>query len=139
MSSIVKPESGSSLRNRLLKNIAGALRYGAQNAPERDELRDMVAFIILSLAQVQESLQATILAWEKRGYWLKADRFQRDWTWVRQSMDELQSALRQDDVESSLPILAELASNLGTIKPSKKAMGAQLWKGAWKSWKKQNF
>jgi len=138
MSRIVKPESGSSLRNQLLKNVASALRYGAQHAPERDELRDMVAFITLSLAQVQDSLHSTVLAWEKRGYWVKADRFQREWTWVRQSMDDLHCVLKQDEVESALPVLAELASNLRTIKPSKKAIDAQLWRGAWKSWQEQN-
>ena len=137
MSRVIRPESGSSLRNRLLKNIANALRYGAQQAPEEDELRDIVAFIALSLVQIQASLQQTTLAWEKRGYWLKADRFQREWNWVERSWNTLHSALIEENLQSTLPVLAELASHLGTVKGSTRGMNAKPWRGAWKIWQNQ--
>ena len=34
------------------------------------------------LEAIDESIEQSVAAWEKRGYWLKADRFRQEWRWA---------------------------------------------------------
>ena len=88
----IKPnESGTTYRNRLTKSIVLAIRKLMQKGqPDRESL-DMAAYVVLALEKISESVNSSATAWEKRDYWLKADRFRMDWAWV----DTRSSVLRQ--------------------------------------------
>jgi hypothetical protein len=46
--------------------------------------KDLVAFIVLSLQEINNTIDSSVEAWEKRGYWIKADRFRMDGTGLKQ-------------------------------------------------------
>ena len=73
MGRIVRTESGATRRRRILNGMAQALRAVAQRAEvSDDETREVLAFLALSLAELDESIEETAGAWERREYWLKA-------------------------------------------------------------------
>jgi hypothetical protein len=52
-----------------------------QGAPDH-ETKDMVAFIILALKEISSGIDQSVAAWEKRGYWVKADKYRLEWQWA---------------------------------------------------------
>ena len=44
---------------------------------------DLVAFIALALLEIDANIEKTVAPWEKRDYWVKADRFRMQWGWAR--------------------------------------------------------
>ncbi|MBP7213708.1 MAG: hypothetical protein KBA03_05690, partial [Anaerolineaceae bacterium] len=72
-------ESGTTLRNRLAKSIVLAIRTLMQKGEPDKESLDMAAFVVLALEKIAESVDQSATAWEKRDFWLKADRFRMEW------------------------------------------------------------
>ena len=42
----------------------------------------LIAFIVLSLMEIERTIAQTTAPWEKREYWVKADQFRSEWKWV---------------------------------------------------------
>jgi hypothetical protein len=97
LSRIIRPESAARARERILQATALAIRHAARQSPSSADRHDILAFIVLALDEISESVDASAAAWEKRGYWLKADRFRRDWIWVEQVKRKIETALRDED------------------------------------------
>lgn len=136
MSRVVHTESPSTLRKRFLREIATVLQSGKEAEVSTAELRDMMAFIVMALKKIDESVDQTCAAWEKRGYWLKADRFRLEWSWVATLAGRMEQQLRQEELQAILPVLGELAAAMTGIQP-KKGDHRDIWKGAWDRWKQQ--
>ncbi len=138
MTRFIKTESGATLRNKLLKSIAITIReLGKQNSVDSNT-KDMIAFIILSLKKVSETVEEAITAWEKRDYWLKADRFRLDWEWTIKTSNGLYSALMADDwviIASLMPVIADKCRN---IKITSRSNTSKIWVGAHNNLNKQN-
>ena len=75
MSRVINPESAGKDRTRLTKAIVLALRELAKQKDVTAETKDLAAFISLALKTISEGIDASVLAWEKRDYWVKADKF----------------------------------------------------------------
>jgi len=133
---IVHTESGSTRRHRILTGVSQALRAAAQHPQVTDgEAREILAFLALSLTELQESVEDTVTAWERRDYWLKADRFRAEWTWVPEIRGRLEAALRRDDMAEARACGMELARVLSDrrLRPPRKA-AERPWRGAWDAW-----
>lgn len=137
MSRVIHTQSPASLRKRLLREIATVLQEGKKSDVKPDQLRDMFAFISLTLTRIEHSVKQTTTAWEKRGYWLKADRFRLEWLWVSQINNKIEPQLHSDEVQAdALILLAELAGYMQSIQPKKRGR-KDVWKGAWSQWNAQ--
>ncbi|MBC8503858.1 MAG: hypothetical protein ISR58_17350 [Anaerolineales bacterium] len=75
MSKVINPNRPGKERDCLRKAVALALREMMKSPEHDDNMRDMAAFIALSLEAISETIETTVTAWEKRDYWVKADRF----------------------------------------------------------------
>src|SRR3954468_10908821 len=82
MSRIINPDSAGKERTQLTKGIILSIRELAKQADPGPESRDMAAFIALALTVISESIDISVAAWEKRGYWVKADKFRMEWLWA---------------------------------------------------------
>ncbi|WP_188645918.1 hypothetical protein [Marinithermofilum abyssi] len=81
-----------------------AIRELAKQQDVTDEARDLAAFISLALQTIYD---VSVLAWEKRGYWVKADRFLMEWMWTGQYADKIKVAIFTNDwgtIAMSMPI-----------------------------------
>lgn len=131
---VFRAESGSSKRNRMLRQIATALRYAAEGQPGREETWDLLAFVVLCLDEIEDTVHRAAEAWERRDYWVKADRYRHTWSWVRTSASGLEQALAASDVEAAMGIAMEIAQAMDGAK-SYKAKHNRPWRGAFSTWR----
>lgn len=129
--SIKTSESGTTYRNRLVKSIVLAIRKLMQKGdPDRESL-DMAAFVVLALEKIAESVDQSATAWEKRDYWLKADRFRMDWAWVEPASLSLKTAVLAQDWGKIATDLIQIAQHLGKVEVAEKNRLGEPWLGAW--------
>lgn len=77
-------KSGSAGKDRILleKGIIIAIRELSKQSDVDDLTRDILAYVSLSLNAIGETIDESVAAWEKRGYWIKADRYRMEWSWA---------------------------------------------------------
>ena len=131
MTTIKDNESGAVIRSRLSKSIVKALRLLMQKQKPDSESRDLAAYIILALEKIAESVETTASAWEKRDYWLKADRFRQEWAWCEARSQALAEALRADDWAGVAQELALIGQALRGVEVSANNRLGKPWVGAW--------
>jgi len=118
-------------RNQLTRATVLALRELAQQSEPNLKSQDLVAFMIITLEQINQTVEDSVLAWEKRGYWIKADRYRLDWSWTLKISKDLRQALQGEDWEKVAQSCVDLASKLNSVKlPKRHALGTP-WDGAW--------
>ncbi len=137
MSRIINPDSAGKERTRLTKAIVLAVRGLAQQTEPGVETRDLAAFIALALAIVAGTIDVSVAAWEKRDYWVKADRFRMDWAWAGHLAEKMRRAVQTDDWDTVAEVAALTAQKLNNITvPAGNRLGKP-WVGAWEELKKR--
>jgi hypothetical protein len=97
-----------------------------------DLTKDLAAYVALSLDDINGTIEASVGAWEKRGYWVKADKFRLEWEWAGQYGKTMADALLKDDWATVAMTSAKIAQKLGKITvPERNRLGTP-WVGAWK-------
>lgn len=130
MSRIYSPDSTGKERSRLSKTIVLALRELMKQSEPDDLTRDITAYVILALEKVAGNIDASVEAWEKRGYWVKADRFRLDWDWAGSSAAKLRQALSVEDWGTIAVTAAQVAQKLNKVDvPQRHRLGTP-WVGA---------
>ncbi len=137
LSRVVNTESNNTSRKRYLQSVATAIRYASENQIDEQELRDILAFLILALREINELNEKTVSAWEKRGYWVKADRYRIQWAWVNDGLILLDTNLKRNDVQSCMSAAASLAQHLTDINLTKRNRSSKPWLNAWELWNEQ--
>jgi len=132
MSRVINPESAGKERTRLTKAIVLAIRELAKQSEPGKEARDLAAFIALALQAIAEGIDISVAAWEKRDYWVKADRFRMEWAWSGQLGGQMRQAVLSDDWASVAMLSAQIAQKLNKIKVSENHRMGTPWVGAWK-------
>jgi hypothetical protein len=131
MGRVINTENIATDRTRLMKAMSIALRQLAGRGGFDSEARDLAAFLVLALEGVAAGVERSVLPWEKRGYWLKADRFRMDWAWVEPAARNLRTALLSEDIGGVAASIATLADKLKNVEvPAKHRLGTP-WVGAW--------
>ena len=137
LSRIINPESSGKERTRLTKAIVLAVRELAQQTGPGVESCDLAAFIVLALGIVAETIDISVAAWEKRGYWVKADKFRMDWDWAAQFSEKLRIALLAEDWAGVAQVATQTAMRLNKITVPVGHRLGRPWVGAWEELKKR--
>lgn len=133
MSRIINPDSAGKERTRLSKAVVLAIRDLAQQPGPGPESRDLAAFVALALSAISEGIEVSVAAWEKRGYWVKADKFRMDWAWSGRQAEKMRRALLEDDWAAIAQAAALVAQKLNKITvPAGHRLGKP-WVGAWQA------
>lgn len=131
MSRVINPESAGKLRNNLTRAVVLAIRELMKQPEPNAESHDLAAFIVLALEEIAGTIDVSVQAWEKRDYWVKADRFRMDWNWSGTLARELRSALQDENWGRIAEIAARVAQKLGKITiPQRNRIGTP-WIGAY--------
>ncbi len=131
MSRVINTNNPTKLRNQSRRTIAELLRQISQK-PEIDiEARDMAAAIVFMLNDINMSVEQTVSAWEKRGYWMKAERFLREWEWAREAAANFDDVLRNEAWDLLPRLLADLFPQFTDIQVKKMTRPTSNWKGAY--------
>jgi len=128
---VIHTSSAGKDRDQLTKAIVVALNELAKKGALSEERRDLAAFIYLSLQAISETIDPTVEAWEKRGYWVKADRYRMEWSWTGQATQQMKEALFADDWERIAQLTDQIGEKLTRVKVSPHHRLGQPWVGAW--------
>ncbi|MFQ6100236.1 MAG: hypothetical protein ACE5OS_03225 [Anaerolineae bacterium] len=112
MSRIVATESPGQVRRQHRRTIAEALRRLAQKSQFDGEAKDLAALIVFSLHGIADTVEQTVEAWEKRDYWMKAERFREEWRWLEPAADELSTVIYEGRWNQLPSVLAGLMLQL---------------------------
>lgn len=132
MSRVINPESAGKERTRLTKAIVIAIRELAKQSEPNTDTRDLAAFIALALQTIAQGIDISVAAWEKRDYWIKADRFRMEWAWAGQMGDKMKKALMDEDWGNVALLSAQIAQKLQKVKVSDRHRMGTPWVGAYK-------
>ncbi len=132
MSPVINPESAGKERTQLTKAIVIAVRELAKQKEVTNEARDLAAFIALALKSISDGIDVSVAAWEKRGYWVKADRFRMDWLWTGQYADKMKTAILAEDWGAVAMLSAQIAQKFGKIVVSENHRLGKPWVGAYR-------
>lgn len=108
MSRVINTNSPTKIRNRCRRTIAELLRSLSKKSEIDSEAQDMAATIVYSLRDIHNGTEQTVQAWEKRGYWMKAERFIREWEWAQGAAVNLEDVLRHEAWDLLPGLMVEL-------------------------------
>lgn len=131
MGNLINPDGVGRRRDRLTKAAVMALRRLAMHKRVNDETRDLVAFLALTLKQVDETIDETCKAWEKRDYWIKADQFRQQWAWTAPTAAKFEAAVMENKWQLIPQAVPELAQRLSNVSPPKRIKEESPWQGAY--------
>jgi hypothetical protein len=131
LSRVINPEGSGKERTQLTRSVVLALRELVKQQDVNENTRDLAAYITLALHAIAKTIDTSVEAWEKRGYWLKADRFRLEWAWTERLGNNMQQALLKDDWPNVALISGQVAEKLHTVEiPQRHKLGTP-WVGAW--------
>jgi len=130
MSRVISLDTEGKDRARLQKAIVIAVRELARQAEPGAAARDLAAFISLALKRIADGIDPSVAAWEKRGYWVKADRFRMDWAWAAPLGERLKQAVLAEDWEAIAGLTAEVGRHVGKVRVGAHHRQGEPWIGA---------
>jgi hypothetical protein len=93
--------------------------------------RDLASFIALALLEINNTVETSVAAWEKKGYWVKADRFRMEWIWTQRMGEQFKQAVLNDDWAAIAMLVAQLGEKMNHVEvPVRHRLGTP-WVGAW--------
>jgi len=137
LSRVINPDSSGKERTKLTKSIVKAIRQLMIQTKPDQNTRDLAAYIILGLEDIYKSIDISVLAWEKRGYWVKADRFRIDWEWTLQFSKQMREALVNEDWAQIALMAAKTAQKFNNVKIAVNNRIGEPWVDAYKNLQKK--
>ena len=131
MSRIIKTQTAAKQRTQLLRAVVLAVRELAQQSEPNNTAYDAAAFLALALENIHQTIDASVAAWEKRGYWVKADRFRMDWDWTRRYGEAMRKDVLAQDWASVAANTAEIFGRVNNVKVPKRHKLGTPWTGAY--------
>lgn len=132
MSRVINPDSAGKERNRLSRSVVLALRELMRQNEPNEAAHDLAAYIALALLEINDTVETSLVAWEKRGYWVKADRFRLDWEWSGRLGQSMRQAVLAEDWATVAGLSAQVGQKLVKVTlPVHNRLGTP-WVGAWR-------
>lgn len=132
MGRLIKTSSPGKDRQLFEKGIVLAIRELFKQPGMDSNTNDLLAYIALSLLAINETIDQSVAAWEKRGYWVKADRYRMEWRWAGLQGEALKRALIQEDWAGAVNIVGQVTQKLSSVKVATKNRMGTPWVGSYK-------
>ncbi|MFQ5399108.1 MAG: hypothetical protein ACE5E7_05860 [Anaerolineae bacterium] len=132
MSRVINLDSPTKIRNRNRRAVAELLRRLSQKPQIDEEARDMAATIVYLLRELNKGVDQTAQAWEKRGYWMKAERFLRQWDWTAEAAANIEDIIRNEAWDLLPGLLVDLFPHFADIQIKMMTRKPTLWRGAYR-------
>lgn len=132
MSRVININDPSKVRNQHRRTIAELLRLLLQKPKMDGDAKDMVSHIVLCLHEINVGVEQTAKAWEKREYWMKAERFMREWDWSKEMAYNLEDVIRHEAWDLLPELLGELMSHFADIELKSMTRKPEMWQAAYK-------
>lgn len=129
---MINPDSVGKERTRLTKSIVLCIRELAKQSTVTSETKDQAAFIALALQAIADGIDVSVAAWEKRDYWVKADKFRMEWMWAGQYAAKMKAAVLSDDWGTIAALMPMIAQKFSRIAVSDHHRLGKPWTSAYK-------
>jgi hypothetical protein len=131
VSRVIKTGSAGKDRVLLEKGIVVAIRQLTEQSEMDATTRDLLAYIALSLKAIGETIDESVAAWEKRGYWIKADRYRMEWTWASNWGEEMKQSIISEDWGDVARITAKVTQKMSKVKIAQRNRLGTPWIGSY--------
>jgi len=131
MSRIISIQKPGTIRHQHRRTISEALRRLSQKPQLDDEAKDLAALIVFCLHGIADTIDQAIDAWEKRDYWMKAERFREKWRWLEPIADKLSAIIYKGEWDQLPAVLAQLTPHFADVKIKQMTRKPALWQGAY--------
>lgn len=131
MGRVINTDSTGKNRNQQIRTGAEILRRLTQKAEIDDEVKDMVAALVYALREIDEGIDSSAAAWEKRDYWMKADELRVKWEWTARYADQLAALVREDRWGDLPALMVKLFPYFADTKITKMTRKEDAWQGAY--------
>jgi ABC-type anion transport system duplicated permease subunit len=128
---VINPDSVGKERTRLTKSIVLCIRELAKQANVTAETKDQAAYIALALQAIADGIDVSVAAWEKRDYWVKADKFRMEWMWAGQVAAKMKTAVLTDDWATIAMLMPQIAQRFNKIEVSDNHRLGKPWASAY--------
>ena len=128
---MINPDSVGKERTRLTKSIVLCIRELAKQSDVTAETKDQAAYIALALQAIADGIDVSVAAWEKRDYWVKADKFRMEWMWAGQTAAKMKTAVLTDDWATIAMLMPQIAQRFNKIEVSDNHRLGKPWASAY--------
>ncbi len=132
MSRVINVDNPAKKRNANRRTIAELLRRLSQKAKMDEDAKDMASAIVFALREIDEGVEQTVAAWEKRDYWMKAERFLREWDWTGEMAANMEDVIRNSAWDLLPELLADLFPRFADIQIKTMTRKANAWQGSYR-------
>ncbi len=129
MSRVINPDSLGKRRNQLMRTSAEMIRHVSQKQEIDDEARDMLSLLVFTLREIADGIRESTLAWEKRNYWVKIEKFEQKWDWTDVMAKRLESLILREDWHNLHDLMLKLFPKFADIKVNKFTRKETEWLG----------
>lgn len=131
MSRVINTDSPGKRRNQLMRTAAELLRHLSQKPEIDEEAKDMLALLVFCLRQIDEGIDESARAWEKRDYWMKSEEFRQRWRWAGEMAAQLELIVAEQKWDQMPQMMIKLVPHFADITVNKFTRKPSLWKGAY--------
>jgi len=131
MSRVINTANPGKLRNQARRTIAEILRHLMLKRDLDEETKDMAAAIVFALRDISKTIEVTTTAWEKRNYFVKADRFRLEWEWTEPAADKIEALVVADRWDELPMAMSELVPRFGDIRIAKMTRKPSTWQSCY--------
>jgi hypothetical protein len=131
MSRVINPDNPGKKRNQLMRTAAELLRRLSQKGTIDADAKDMLAAVVFALREIDEGIEDSSKAWEKRDYWMKAEEFRQRWAWAGKTADELMALIFEENWGALPTLMVKLLPYFADIKITKYTRDEMSWMGAY--------
>lgn len=131
MARVINTNSPGKRRSAHMRTIAEILRHLSQQREVNQQTQDMVAMLVYCLRGIDDTVEESVRAWEKRGYWKKADDFQQRWWWSSLMANAIEDLLRTGSWDNLPETMIKLYPHFADIQVNRMTRDPAEWKGAY--------
>jgi hypothetical protein len=130
MGRVINPDNAGKQRTQHMRTAAEILRRLSQKTDLDSEARDLVSALVFLFRDIDEGIEVSAAAWEKRDYWMKSEELRRRWGWPGRMADELKAMVLGDKWEQLPTMLVKLLPYFADIKITKLTRDDSEWLGS---------
>ena len=131
MARVINTNSPGKRRSAHMRTIAELLRHLSQQREVDQRTYDMVAMLVYCLRGIDDTVEESVRAWEKRGYWKKADDFQQKWWWSTLMANAIEELLRNERWNDLPDTMIKLYPHFANIQINRMTRDPAEWAGAY--------
>ncbi len=138
MGRVINTNNPGKRRNSFMRTSAEILRRLSQQKEVDEDTKDMIAMLVYCMRGIDSTVEESIRAWEKRGYWKKADDFQQKWWWASLMASSLEKLVRSDKWDDLPDVMIKLFPHVADIQINKMTRNPKDWEGAYRKFMEED-